>query len=647
MRLKHLRCRILQRKGTVNKRGVFSENAMYRTLLATCGPALYAPSLRTFFSSKQKKLFSFCSPLAFHYLCPSLTILLGIFSLPGRISSLFITNMNTRYLLLLFLSVMISLPAMADKKPGFKKGVHDYTYADGRTYSGNWEKYQPSGLGKMTMPNGDTYEGNWVLGQLEGKGLLKLADGSILKGNFANTAPAGEFEAAYANGESYTGGMQGMNFHGQGYWKGIDGSWYRGGYVNGKREGQGECCTADGTHYIGGFKNDTYNGWGKLQKPNGDMLEGSFRNGVTTGEITIQEANGNVFKGVIDAQGRKTGQQTEKVGELTFTYRVVDGVPTGEGTATGKVDGQEVEQTFEYINGVRAIKRIFYTNGTTFIFEAPYYTTGLERVKGKIVADDFTYIGELKGEIPDGEGEARGSKTGSFVGTFKEGQALTGIAKEWKVIPSEGASYIYTGAIENGKRTGQGKCVCDLGVYEGQWVNDRFHGQGSMYWGDGDGEEYVGQWKDGKMDGQGTMTYADGRKYVGQWKDGMCHGQGTMTYANGQKYVGQWKDGMYYGQGTYTYASGAKYVGQWKDDQRSGQGTMIYANGEKYVGQWRNDQPNGKGTMYYAPGQVWIKTTGYFIDGNFRSGTLVRRNGTFVGTWDENGNPGYGNVRVK
>ena len=68
IRLKHLRCRILQRKGPVNKRRVFSENAMYRTLFATCGPALYAPSLRTFFSSKQKKLFSFCSPLAFHYL---------------------------------------------------------------------------------------------------------------------------------------------------------------------------------------------------------------------------------------------------------------------------------------------------------------------------------------------------------------------------------------------------------------------------------------------------------------------------------------------------------------------------------------------------------------------------------------------------
>ena len=34
IRLKHLRCRILQRKSPVNKRRVFSENAMYRTLLA-------------------------------------------------------------------------------------------------------------------------------------------------------------------------------------------------------------------------------------------------------------------------------------------------------------------------------------------------------------------------------------------------------------------------------------------------------------------------------------------------------------------------------------------------------------------------------------------------------------------------------------
>ena len=86
------RCRVTTHQGPR-----FCENAMYRTLFATCGPALYAPS----FSSKQKNPFLFCSPLAFHYLCPSLTILLGVFSLPGRIISFYITpyffNTNRNY----------------------------------------------------------------------------------------------------------------------------------------------------------------------------------------------------------------------------------------------------------------------------------------------------------------------------------------------------------------------------------------------------------------------------------------------------------------------------------------------------------------------------------------------------------------------
>ena len=416
--------------------------------------------------------------------------------------------------------------------------------------------------------------------------------------------------------------------------------------MNGVRDGQGEYRMADGTLYTGGFKNNTFNGWGKLQKPNGDVVEGSFRNGEATGEITFKGANGSVFKGVIDAQGRKTGQQTEKMGELTYSYRIVDGEPTGEGTAKGTVDGQEVEQTFEYINGERAIKRINYANGTSYIYEPPYYTNGLERVKGRIIADNFTYIGELKGELPDGEGEARGKATGSFVGTFKDGLAFTGTAKEWHVDETDAdAAYVYTGTFENGIRTGQGECTWEEGTYEGQWQNDKPNGQGTYILSDGD--KYVGQLKDAEWHGQGTMYYADGRKYVGQWKDGLLHGQGTFTWPDGRKYVGQFQDDRFHGQGTFTWPDGDKYVGQWKDYQRHGQGTMYYANGNKYVGLWRDDMPNGQGTLYYAPGQVWIKETGYFIDGRLRSGTLVRRNGTFVGTWDENGNSLPGTVRVK
>jgi len=35
----------------------------------------------------------------------------------------------------------------------------------------------------------------------------------------------------------------------------------------------------------------------------------------------------------------------------------------------------------------------------------------------------------------------------------------------------------------------------------------------------------------------------DGKKYEGEWKDDKKHGQGTETYPNGSKYVGEFKNG--------------------------------------------------------------------------------------------------------
>ena len=60
---------------------------------------------------------------------------------------------------------------------------------------------------------------------------------------------------------------------------------------------------------------------------------------------------------------------------------------------------------------------------------------------------------------------------------------------------------------------------------------------------------YVGEKLDGKHHGQGTMTYSDGAKYEGDWKHGKRHGQGKYTFTNGVKYVGEWKDGKWNGQG--------------------------------------------------------------------------------------------------
>merc|ERR1711964_121470 len=103
-----------------------------------------------------------------------------------------------------------------------------------------------------------------------------------------------------------------------------------------------------------------------------------------------------------------------------------------------------------------------------------------------------------------------------------------------------------------------------MGVYVGQWKDNKRHGQGTMIWANGD--KYAGQWKDSKMHGKGTMTQLNGRKYLGQWKDNKRHGKGIILYkkrknkyCNGQvTYSSNWKDDKMYGQGEMTYTDGRK-----------------------------------------------------------------------------------------
>ena len=53
-----------------------------------------------------------------------------------------------------------------------------------------------------------------------------------------------------------------------------------------------------------------------------------------------------------------------------------------------------------------------------------------------------------------------------------------------------------------------------------------------------DVELYEGEYKNGKYHGQGISNYPDGSKYEGKWKDGEKHGQGKLTSPGGDKYVG-------------------------------------------------------------------------------------------------------------
>ena len=49
------------------------------------------------------------------------------------------------------------------------------------------------------------------------------------------------------------------------------------------------------------------------------------------------------------------------------------------------------------------------------------------------------------------------------------------------------------------------------------------------------------------------MKYANGDDYEGCWVSDVRHGEGTMKYASGDAYTGTWKHGMYdVGERTFT-----------------------------------------------------------------------------------------------
>ena len=89
------------------------------------------------------------------------------------------------------------------------------------------------------------------------------------------------------------------------------------------------------------------------------------------------------------------------------------------------------------------------------------------------------------------------------------------------------------------------------------------------------------------------MKYANGDDYEGCWVSDARHGEGTMKYASGDAYTGTWKHGMYdVGERTFTETDDC-YSGAWEADLPHGRGTMVYGRergvmkpGDVYEGPW-------------------------------------------------------------
>jgi osmotically-inducible protein OsmY len=146
---------------------------------------------------------------------------------------------------------------------------------------------------------------------------------------------------------------------------------------------------------------------------------------------------------------------------------------------------------------------------------------------------------------------------------------------------------------------------------------------GGMKGTNSDGAEwtYVGEFKNDKFHGQGTYTWSDGEQYVGEFKDDSITGQGTRTFPNGAQYVGQYKNGKRHGQGTQTSPTGEKFAGEFTEGKRKGLGIYIWADGIRDVGEWSDDKLNGQGIRYQRNGSVL--QSGRWVDGKLEQSFAI------------------------
>ena len=188
----------------------------------------------------------------------------------------------------------------------------------------------------------------------------------------------------------------------------------------------------------------------------------------------------------------------------------------------------------------------------------------------------------------------------------------------------------------------------DGSYYEGNFVNDKFQGKGTLVKADGTkivgdflanqingkvvisypkGDHYEGGMVNGLRDGSGKYTYAAGGYYDGMWKTGEKNGYAVFQYTNGDVYEGNYVNGLAHDtQGKISFKDGTSYVGAFTNGELTGQGTRYFSNGlyrgafvkgiregygvfewesgNSFEGYWKNGKRNGEGTLYYSNGST-------------------------------------------
>ena len=213
----------------------------------------------------------------------------------------------------------------------------------------------------------------------------------------------------------------------------------------------------------------------------------------------------------------------------------------------------------------------------------------LEKINGvsKFFENGDHYIGDMKFGLPDGNGT---------LNTIMDGMG-----------------YTYVGEFKRGKKNGRGNLSSKDNKYnyDGGWKDDKKYGIGTLF---DNGDKYTGDFVDDKYNGNGTLCGKNGEIYECEFRDGKPHGLGRVTLVNGDIYIGNFENGKICDQVSIKYKNGESYDGYYKDNKKWGYGCFNFKNGDSYVGDFENDLFNGEGILTKSNGEI---QKGIFKDGVF------------------------------
>lgn len=151
----------------------------------------------------------------------------------------------------------------------------------------------------------------------------------------------------------------------------------------------------------------------------------------------------------------------------------------------------------------------------------------------------WTYSGEFKNGVFDGEGEFISKGCYSYKGSWKDsmfdGQGL---------FKDERTNEVYEGEFLKNKKNGFGKCIINnLCSYEGFWRDDKAHGKGKIL-----ALKEITKDKSSLINNQYFQVVLEMEKdqcIEGNFINSLFHGEFTHTYSDGEIIKSEYENGKY------------------------------------------------------------------------------------------------------